>query len=84
VVAENSSSLSTEAEYMAITHGSKEAISLQNMLCKLLGKRDSTALYNDSQPAQRLASNHIFHNRMKHIDVLHHFVREAIQTKLIN
>jgi hypothetical protein len=46
--------------------------------------RESTTLYNDNQSAQRLSSNHIFHNRTKHIDVQHNFVRETIEAKLIN
>jgi hypothetical protein len=36
--------LSTEAKNMALTHG----YFVQNILCELLGKRESTTLYNDS------------------------------------
>ena len=42
-----------------------------------------TVLYNDNQGAQALVKNPIFHERTKHIDVRHNFVRDAFESKLI-
>lgn len=36
-------------------------------------------MYNDSQSAQKLASNFGFHPRTKHIDVRHHFIKQKLQ-----
>lgn len=74
---------STEAEYMAISEAAKEAIYLKNLLCELMGKSDCVKLYNDNLSAQKLALNPIYHKRSKHIDIRHHFIREAILNKNI-
>jgi hypothetical protein len=42
-----------------------------------------TDLFSDNQSATALAKNPISHARTKHIDLHHHFVREAIQDKVI-
>ena len=35
-------------------------------------------LYGDNKSALALASNDAMHNRSKHIDIRHHFIRDAI------
>lgn len=35
-------------------------------------------MFTDNQNALKLTLNPIFHKRTKHIDVRHHFVREAV------
>ena len=40
-------------------------------------------LFSDNQSAIALAKNPVSHARAKHIDIRHHFVREAIQDKVI-
>ena len=42
-----------------------------------------TDLFSDNQRAIALARNLVSHARAKHIDVPHHFVREAIHDKII-
>lgn len=74
---------STEAEYMAISEASKEAMYLKNLILELTGNFSCVPLFNDSQSAQKLCLNPLFHKRTKHIDVRHHFVREAINNNLI-
>ena len=44
---------------------------------------DPTTLYTDNQSAIALAKNPVSYARAKHIDIRHHFVREAIQDKII-
>lgn len=70
----------TEAEYMALADASKEATYLRRFLHEVLGKRQpTTTIYNDNQGAGMLCKNPIFHNRTKHVDIRHHFVRERIE-----
>lgn len=75
---------STEAEYMAICEASKEAIFLKNLLHELVNRNDGPILlYNDNQSAQKLSENCMYHKRSKHIDVRFHFIREAVENKLV-
>ena len=75
---------STEAEYMAISEASKEAIYLRNLLNDLTGKFLCVTLFNDNQSALSMSNNPVHHNRTKHIDVRHHFIREAVNNNLVN
>ncbi|KAJ8709817.1 hypothetical protein PYW08_000038 [Mythimna loreyi] len=75
---------STEAEYMAICEASKEAIFLKNLLHELVNRDcGPIILYNDNQSAQKLSENCMYHRRSKHIDVKFHFIREAVEKKLV-
>lgn len=69
---------SMEAEYMAMSEASKEAIYLKGLLSELTGKNECIQLFNDNKSALYLTANATYHKRSKHIDVRHHFVRDAI------
>ncbi|XP_036340918.1 secreted RxLR effector protein 161-like [Rhagoletis pomonella] len=68
---------STEAEYMAISESTKEAMYLRGILSDLGISWECVPLYNDSQSAQKLIQCTGYRSRTKHIDVRHHFVREC-------
>src|SRR5665213_2460535 len=75
---------STEAEYMALTQATKEAIWLRSLLAELNYTQERpTTLFEDNQSAIALARNPVHHARSKHIDIQHHFVREKIESKEI-
>ncbi|XP_076620058.1 uncharacterized protein LOC143341211 [Colletes latitarsis] len=75
---------SVEAEYMSMSEAAKEAIYLQRFFSELgFESKSKINLYCDNQGAIRLAENPVFHNRTKHIDVRHHFVRNVLKEKEI-
>ena len=70
---------STEAEYRAITLATCELIWLRHLLQKLkFGKDEQMKLICDNQTALHIASNPVFHERIKHIEVDCRFIREKI------
>jgi hypothetical protein len=75
---------STEGEYMASTHATKEAVWIQHFLSDLgFSISIPTTLLIDNQGAIALANNPAFHTRTKHIGIHHHFIRECIENKEI-
>ena len=73
----------TEAEYMATTHASKEAVWLQR-LCSGIGLvQQAVRLDCDIQSAIFLAKNPAYHSKTKHIDVQYHFVRDMVEEKVL-
>eukprot|EP00253_Pinus_taeda_P006664 PITA_06664 len=73
----------TEAEYMAATHASKEVFWLQR-LCSSMGfVQEAIRIDCDSKSAIFLAKNPAYHSKKKHIDVQYHFVRDMIEDKKV-
>ena len=77
---------STEAEYIALTHATKEAIWLRYVLADVLHPDLSlfpVRLSSDNRSAIPLAKDNTFHPRTKHIDIRYHFIREAVDNRNI-
>jgi hypothetical protein len=68
-----------EAEYMAKGNGTKEALWLRKVVETLYGMAISVQMYCDSAGALAQMHNPVGHQMAKHIDVLHHFLRERSQ-----
>ena len=75
---------STEAEYTALSEGTKESIYLQNFPREIGITSSTTKLHNDNQGAGQMVKNSIFHSRTKHIDIRHYFIQEAYVEKRID
>jgi len=74
----------TEAEYMALTETTKEAIWLRRILSELgFTRQEPTVVYEDNQSAIALANNPVHHGRTKHIDIKYHFVRNRVESQEI-
>jgi hypothetical protein len=72
---------STEAEYVALTHASKDIIWIQKLLkdfSSIFSYSLPTTLHCDNQGAIRLSKDSTFHGRTKHIDVHFHFIRQTV------
>ncbi|KAE8667934.1 hypothetical protein F3Y22_tig00112353pilonHSYRG00040 [Hibiscus syriacus] len=68
-----------EAEYVAATQASKEAIWLKMLLEELGHNQEYDSLFCGIQSALHLARNPTFHSRTKHIRVQYHFIREKME-----
>ena len=70
---------SAEAEYRAMALATCELIWLRHLLQELrFGKDEQMKLICDNQAALHIASNPVFHERTRHIEVDCHFIREKI------
>jgi hypothetical protein len=66
-------SAQAEAEYMAASQATCEAIWMRKILVGLFGQMmDPTVIYCDNQSCIKLSENHVFHDRSKHIDIWYH------------
>lgn len=67
----------TEAEFVAATSSTCQAIWLRKILKELHFKQEGpTIIYCDNNSAIKLSKNHVLHGRSKHIDVKYHYLRE--------
>jgi hypothetical protein len=71
---------SAEAEYMAASLASCEAIWLRKLLMGLFDQElDTTVIHCDNQSCIKLSENPVFHDRSKHIEIRYHFIRDCVQ-----
>jgi hypothetical protein len=81
---QNSIALSSlEAEYIAGSEAAKEAVWLRRLYQELsnttVNRMQPTVINIDNLGAIKNAENPRFHNRTKHIDIRHHFIRDLIE-----
>jgi hypothetical protein len=70
----------TESEYVAATHGMKEALWLHSLLGDIFAPvQGPTTLFLDNQSAIALTKDHQYHPRTKHIDIRYHFIRWVVE-----
>jgi hypothetical protein len=75
---------SAEAEYMAASQATCEAIWMRKILVGLFGqKMDPTVIYCDNQSCIKLSENPLFHDRSKHIDIWYHHLRDCVQRRIM-
>ena len=71
---------SCEAEYNAISHAVQEGKFLRQLFADMQNlATDKFDLFVDNQGAIKLANNHMFQQRTKHVEVKYHFVKSEIQ-----
>ena len=69
-----------EAEYIALSSASQEAIWLQQLISDLSKKAlHKMIIYEDNQSTICLAKNQAVHGRTKHIDIKYHFIRDLVE-----
>ena len=73
-----------EAEYMALGATIQEIRWIRNLLGELgVSAKEPTTVWCDNQAAIAISKNDVNHNRTKHIDIKHHFVRDAVKTEQV-
>lgn len=75
-----------EAEYIALCLATKESIWLSRLVANLknLRKPEQVVIGVDNNGAIDTANNSSINQRNKHIDLQYHFVRDSVQSGLIN
>ena len=77
---------SCEAEYIALTMASKEAMWFRRLASDVFGKRlldTPTPLWSDNDGAMDTARTGNINRRNKHIDLAYHFVQDAVRRKIV-
>ncbi|KAH9292825.1 hypothetical protein KI387_042000, partial [Taxus chinensis] len=75
---------SSEAEYIAASMATCEAIWLRKLLVALFGQKvETTVIHCDNQSCIKLSENPVFHDRSKHIDIRYHFIRDCVQRGIV-
>ncbi len=74
---------STEAEYMALSDCSRQAVWIQNIFSELGLRNQPTPICADNEGAIFIASNPVQERRTKHIDVWYHYARECVEEKRV-
>ena len=73
-----------EAEYIAASDASKEAVWLKKLVYGLFGdKLETMVVHCDNQSCIKLIENTFFHDRSKHIDMKYHYIRDLVQRKTV-
>jgi hypothetical protein len=75
---------SSEAEYRALSTATCELIWMLFLMKDLnIASTRPPVLYCDNQSALHIASNPVFHERTKHLEIVCHLVREKVQQGLL-
>ena len=70
---------------MALSAATQEAVWLRRLLIDLnVVPQGPTKLMEDNQGAIAIARNPVAHGRTKHIDIRYHYVREAVQQRVVD
>ena len=73
-----------EAEYVATSHGTEEAIWLRQLMADVRCiQEEATTIMCDNLGCMLVAKNPTHHSRTKHIDLQYHFILEKLKTGVI-
>lgn len=75
---------STEAEYMALSSATQEALWLRQFESEFWSLGEPTTIFCGNQSAIKLANTDAYHSRTRHIDIKHHFIRKKVDEGLIH
>jgi hypothetical protein len=68
-----------EAEYIAASAASREAVWLRKLLLDLFSvELEPTVIHCDNQSCIKFSENPVFHDRSKHIEMAYHYIRGMV------
>nr|GEV51078.1 copia protein [Tanacetum cinerariifolium] len=73
----------TEAQYVVAAHCCRQVLWIQNQLLDYGFNLMKTKIYIDNESTICIVKNPVFHSKTKHIEIRHHFIRDAYEKKLI-
>jgi hypothetical protein len=73
-----------EAEWIAVSECAKEMKWMLQLLGELeLEVETPSTIYEDNQSTIKICENDVLHERVKHVDLCYHWVRDEVQRKMI-
>nr|GEZ79025.1 hypothetical protein [Tanacetum cinerariifolium] len=76
-------STTEEVEYVAAARCCRQVLWIQNQMLDYGFNLMNTKIYIDSESTICIVKNPVFHSKTKHIEIRHHFIRNAYEKKLI-
>ncbi|GJZ09503.1 hypothetical protein Tco_0543786 [Tanacetum coccineum] len=73
----------TEAEYVAASNCCGQVLWIQNQMLDYGFNFMNTKIYIDNESTICIVKNPVFHFKIKHIEIKHHFIRDSYEKKLI-
>ncbi|GJT96959.1 putative ribonuclease H-like domain-containing protein [Tanacetum coccineum] len=73
----------TEAEYIAASHYCGQVLWIQNQLLDYGYNFMHTKIHVDNESAICVIKNPVYHSKIKHIEIRHHFIRYSYEKRLI-
>ncbi|GKE46775.1 hypothetical protein Tco_1478033, partial [Tanacetum coccineum] len=73
----------TEAECVAAANYCGQVLWIQNQMLDYGFNFMNTKIYIDNESTICIVNNPVFHSKTKHIEIRHHFIRDAYEKKLI-
>ncbi|GKA93155.1 putative ribonuclease H-like domain-containing protein, partial [Tanacetum coccineum] len=73
----------TEAKYVVVANCCGQVLWIQNQMLDCGFNFMNTKIYIDNESTICIVKNPIFHSKTKHIEIWHHFIRDAYEKKLI-
>ncbi|GKC99447.1 putative ribonuclease H-like domain-containing protein [Tanacetum coccineum] len=73
----------TEAEYVVAANYCGQVLWIQNQMLDYGFNFMNTKIYIDNESTICIVKNLVFHSKTKHIEIRHHFIRDAYEKKLI-
>eukprot|EP00253_Pinus_taeda_P014592 PITA_14592 len=69
-----------EFEYIVVSVASCEVVWLRKLFGELFEQvPDTTVIYCDKKSEIRLAENHVFHDKSKHIEIKYHYIQDMVR-----
>ncbi|GJY83274.1 putative ribonuclease H-like domain-containing protein [Tanacetum coccineum] len=73
----------TEAEYVAAASCSGQVLWIQNQMLDYSFNFMNTKIHIDNESTICIVKNPVYHSKIKHIEIRHHFIRDSNERKLI-